>query len=310
MKNLKILIISIFAILMTVNINAQKKSIINRDLQFNKLDQITTDLDTLFFLDSNKLMKRVDYTDFYAKLLNDLTLSNMAFTDVDNNFTVKQTSFGGYRISNGQYYGAGTSDDLRISWNTNGFIDNLTGELIVRQSTDEGIMKLVVDNSFGTDTNLIELGTIDMNVKLYENTNLRLTTSSTGVDISGLGTSTATVGDITSKGNTALLTKESGDEFYLPSQKEVVDTYSLTSLDNGKTIWLNKATAFNVTVTDPLPDDFECYFYNVGVGTVTFVQGVATTLDAPSGFDLTTDNIALIIKKQTNNDYKLKGELE
>lgn len=91
-------------------------------------------------------------------------------------------------------------------------------------------------------------------------------------------------------------------------QKEITDDYTLVSSDNGKTIWLNKATTFTITVDNIPVNNFECYFYNIGVGAVTFANGTGI-LDTPDGTQLQTDKTCIIIKKERNNDYKLKGDL-
>jgi hypothetical protein len=91
-------------------------------------------------------------------------------------------------------------------------------------------------------------------------------------------------------------------------QKNVTGDYTVLSGDNNYTIWLLTSTGTTVTVDDDLPDNFECSFYNNGAGDVWFTGGTAT-LSAPSGNNLAQDNVCTIIKRESNNDYKLKGEL-
>jgi len=91
-------------------------------------------------------------------------------------------------------------------------------------------------------------------------------------------------------------------------QKEITDTYTITEDDNGYTIFLNKATAFTVTLDTKTTNNFEVDFYNIGVGTVTFVGGTAT-LGTPDGTTLATDKVAAIVRFMDTTTYKLKGEL-
>ncbi|WP_034039770.1 hypothetical protein [Wocania ichthyoenteri] len=91
-------------------------------------------------------------------------------------------------------------------------------------------------------------------------------------------------------------------------QKEVNDNYTLSASDNNFHIWLNKATAFNVTVNNNLPSNFECYFYNIGVGDVVFVSGTGT-IKTPDGTILKTDKVCTLVKKSNTNNHIIKGEL-
>lgn len=91
-------------------------------------------------------------------------------------------------------------------------------------------------------------------------------------------------------------------------QKEVINDYNVISADNKYIIVLNKATAFTVTITDPLLDKIECYFYNKGDGVVTFVQGTATNLFTPNGNTLAKDKSAFMFKVEGANEYRIKTE--
>jgi len=95
----------------------------------------------------------------------------------------------------------------------------------------------------------------------------------------------------------------------LSLQKEVTTaTYTILPEDNRQTIFFNNATGITVTVDNTLPSNFSCDFYNLGVGSVTFVAGTAT-LGTPDGTVLATDKVAALIKFMANNNHKLKGEL-
>ena len=91
-------------------------------------------------------------------------------------------------------------------------------------------------------------------------------------------------------------------------QKEVTTSYTILPADENYTIFFNSATPITVTLNTGLPDNFECDFYNLGVGTVTFVSGTAT-LGTPDGANLETDKVASLIRFMSTSTYKLKGEL-
>ncbi len=92
-------------------------------------------------------------------------------------------------------------------------------------------------------------------------------------------------------------------------QKEVpAATYTMLTGDNNYTIFFNRGTAIAVTVDNDLVNNFECDFYNLGVGDVTFSAGTAT-LGFPDGNVLEQNKVAALIKVQSTNNYKLKGEL-
>lgn len=130
--------------------------------------------------------------------------------------------------------------------------------------------------------------------------------------------STILVNDLTTGGVTKALTAEQGKVLKdlidslledLSLQKEVTTaTYTILPEDNRQTIFFNNATGITVTVDNTLPSNFSCDFYNLGVGSVTFVAGTAT-LGTPDGTVLATDKVAALIKFMANNNHKLKGEL-
>lgn len=91
-------------------------------------------------------------------------------------------------------------------------------------------------------------------------------------------------------------------------QKEVDDTYTVVAGDSKYTIFLNKATAFNVTIDTIAVANFECDFINIGAGTVTFVDGTAN-LNYPDGLVLAPNRVCALMKFLNNNEYWLKGEL-
>jgi hypothetical protein len=92
-------------------------------------------------------------------------------------------------------------------------------------------------------------------------------------------------------------------------QKEVTATsYTILPADLNYTIFFNSASAVTVTLNTGLRANFECSFYNLGAGTVTFVSGTET-LTTPDGTQLLTDKVASLIRFLATTTYKLKGEL-
>lgn len=91
-------------------------------------------------------------------------------------------------------------------------------------------------------------------------------------------------------------------------QKEVTVSYSLVEADNGYTIFLNSATPITITVDTKTTANFECDFYNLGAGTVTFAGGTAI-VGMPDGATLATDKVASLLRFMATTTYKLKGEL-
>ena len=90
--------------------------------------------------------------------------------------------------------------------------------------------------------------------------------------------------------------------------KTVTASYAITDADNMCTIFLNSATAITVTINTLTTANFECDFYNLGAGAVTFVNGTAT-VGYPDGTILNTDKVCALIRFMATTTYKLKGEL-
>ncbi len=92
-------------------------------------------------------------------------------------------------------------------------------------------------------------------------------------------------------------------------QKEITATaYTILPADLNYTIFFNNASPITVTLNEGLPYNFECDFYNLGAGAVSFVSGTAT-LSMPDGASLAKDKVATLIRVMSTANYKLKGEL-
>jgi hypothetical protein len=84
--------------------------------------------------------------------------------------------------------------------------------------------------------------------------------------------------------------------------------YTILPTDLNYTIFFNSASPVTVTLNEGLPNNFECDFYNLGAGTVSFVSGTAT-ISKPDGASLAKDKVATLIRVMSTANYKLKGEL-
>lgn len=92
-------------------------------------------------------------------------------------------------------------------------------------------------------------------------------------------------------------------------QKEISANYTLTLADNKALIWCNSATDINVIVNDIATDFFDCEFWNINTGKVTFVEGTGNLNVIDNAVILEADKVSTIIKRNSVNDYRLKGEL-
>ena len=92
--------------------------------------------------------------------------------------------------------------------------------------------------------------------------------------------------------------------------KEITSSYTLAPEDNGMTIWIASTGNIGITVPTGLPDNFECEFINTVNFDVTFVQGVGNLLISPDGTVLKQNRVATVLKRMTQEQYWLKGELE
>ena len=97
-------------------------------------------------------------------------------------------------------------------------------------------------------------------------------------------------------------------EISTPQKEVTTSTYTITDSDSGYQIWFNNATGITVTINTLTTDNFECEFYNEGLGSVTFQNGTAT-VGYPDGTTLITNKVATLLRKLSTTTYKLKGEL-
>ncbi len=130
-------------------------------------------------------------------------------------------------------------------------------------------------------------------MKLYNPTAIGASTADSFVKTGGTGTQ---------------MLMADGTVLEITPQKEVTANYSIVDGDNKYTIFLNSATAITVTINTLTTANFECDFYNLGVGAVTFVNGTAT-VGYPDGTILNTDKVCALIRVMATTTYKLKGEL-
>ena len=123
-----------------------------------------------------------------------------------------------------------------------------------------------------------------------------------------LGKASETTYDNTDSNLKATNVKTALDELDLNLQKEITASYSIVNDDNKYTIFINSATAVTITINTLTLDNFECDFYNLGAGLVTFADGTATA-SYPDGTTLDTDKVCALLRFMATTTYKLKGEL-
>lgn len=96
-----------------------------------------------------------------------------------------------------------------------------------------------------------------------------------------------------------LITKE-----YLKKEKNIGGNYTLTASDENSKIFFTgtSATTITVTVNNLTPTSFDCEFYNISGGTVTFTGGTAN-LFTPGGAELTAGIFGRLFKRGSNNEF-------
>ena len=115
---------------------------------------------------------------------------------------------------------------------------------------------------------------------------------------------------LTCKGSTSAPEWTDGEDLF-NKQVEVTANTTIGSTHNNHTIFINSANSVTITIgagvlTIP---GFDCSFYNLGTGEVSFVSGTGITLGTPDGTKLATDKVAMITRVLSTSNVKLKGEL-
>jgi hypothetical protein len=96
---------------------------------------------------------------------------------------------------------------------------------------------------------------------------------------------------------------------------EKTDDYTLLAADNGTIIFVNKATAVTVTLSDDLPEGFNCVVVQEGAGTVSFSAMTGATLQSPDGKTSISGqykSASLLVKENADDasaDWRLDGAL-
>lgn len=94
---------------------------------------------------------------------------------------------------------------------------------------------------------------------------------------------------------------------YKETQIEKTLSFTIASTDDRNLLWLSISAGGTVTI-DTLPDDFYCEFYNAGAAPVSFVAGTAT-VNFPDGYILEQNKICTVMKRNSNAQIYVKGEL-
>ena len=115
---------------------------------------------------------------------------------------------------------------------------------------------------------------------------------------------------LTCKGSTNAPEWTDGEDLF-NKQIEVTGNTTIGSTHNNHTIFINSANSVTITIgagvlTIP---GFDCSFYNLGAGEVSFSYQAGVVLGAPDGIKLSTDKVAMITRVLSTSTVKLKGEL-
>ena len=115
---------------------------------------------------------------------------------------------------------------------------------------------------------------------------------------------------LTCKGSTSAPEWTDGEDLF-NKQVEVTANTTIGSTHNNHTIFINSANSVTITIgagvlTIP---GFDCSFYNLGTGEVSFGYQAGVVLGAPDGIKLSTDKVAMITRVLSTSTVKLKGEL-
>jgi hypothetical protein len=115
---------------------------------------------------------------------------------------------------------------------------------------------------------------------------------------------------LTCKGPTSTPEWTDGEDLF-NKQIEVTGNTTIGSTYNNHTIFINSANSVTITIgTGVLSiDGFDCSFYNLGAGEVSFSSQVGVALGTPDGTKLATDKVAMITRVLSTSNVKLKGEL-
>ena len=115
---------------------------------------------------------------------------------------------------------------------------------------------------------------------------------------------------LTCKGTTNAPEWTGGEDLF-NKQVEVTTSTSIGSAHNNHTIFINSQNSVTISISAgvlAIPG-FDCSFYNLGAGEVSFVSSTGITLGTPDGTKLATDKVAMITRVLSTSNVKLKGEL-
>jgi hypothetical protein len=115
---------------------------------------------------------------------------------------------------------------------------------------------------------------------------------------------------LTCKGSTNAPEWTGGEDLF-NKQIEVTGNTVIGSTHNNHTIFINSANSVTITIGAgvlAIPG-FDCSFYNLGAGEVSFGYSTGVTLGSPDGIKLSTDKVAMITRVLSTSTVKLKGEL-
>jgi hypothetical protein len=115
---------------------------------------------------------------------------------------------------------------------------------------------------------------------------------------------------LTCKGSTNTPEWTDGEDLF-NKQIEVTGSTTIGSTHNNHTIFINSANSVTITIGTGVLSipGFDCSFYNLGAGEVSFSSQTGVALGITDGTKLTTDKVAMITRVLSTSNVKLKGEL-
>lgn len=137
-----------------------------------------------------------------------------------------------------------------------------------------------------------------------------LTTSNiSGVTFTGLVKANSGLSAASAITGGSYIVAESGFRVGSGSINAQIDSYVLTSSDNGKVITVNAATSKTITVSSGLPVGFNCTVIRLGSGAVSFVAS-GTTINSVSSFvSIASQHGAASLISYTTDVFNLSGNL-
>jgi hypothetical protein len=222
---------------------------------------------------------------------------------------------GGYSIGNGSYFGILTDgatvyyDNIKISGASNASDAAPTFRKLVvadfptlNQNTTGNAATATLAANASSAVNI----TATSNTSLTSLSNLNTVGTITAGTWSGTAIAIANGGTGATTAPTAL-TNLGAAPINANLNDQTGTAYTLTSLDNGKVVTLNNASAITLTVPTGLAAGFNCMIVQKGAGLVTIVASGGATVTNRSGFTKTGGQNAIVTILSIASNYFITG---